>query len=442
MIFDVVRRYLKWLGYNVRYVQNFTDIDDKILKRAIAEGSTMQAIADRFIAAYFEDADRLNILRADAYPRATHAIDGIQRLIQELEQRQYAYAADGDVYYAVRQFPAYGKLSGRKLEEMQAGASGRIDVEDADKKKDAADFALWKAAKPGEPSWESPWGAGRPGWHIECSAMVRAELGESIDIHGGGMDLRFPHHENEIAQSEAVTGKPLSKYWLHNGFINMDGEKMSKSLGNFRLTRDLFANYDPMAFRLFVLQAQYRKPIDFTSDALDAAESSWKTLKEALQFGTQFAALSAWSPVAPTDLDQAAVDRFNEAMDDDFNTPIALSVVFELAKDLHRGRNLIIHEQEQDIPVEQLQQKWHTFKELLKVLGLELKKPGTVESSIEIGGTGTVGLTDGEIEALIQQRQDARQAKNWAESDRIRNSLQAQGITLIDQKDGTRWHRN
>ncbi|PSB24599.1 cysteine--tRNA ligase [Stenomitos frigidus] len=442
VIFDVVRRYLMWRGYAVRYVQNFTDIDDKILKRAIAENSTMEQIAEKYIAAYFEDSDRLNILRADVYPRATHTIDGIQRLIHELEQRHYAYAANGDVYYAVRQFPEYGKLSGRQLDDMQAGASGRVDVEeDADKKKDPADFALWKAAKPGEPSWESPWGAGRPGWHIECSAMVRDELGESIDIHAGGMDLTFPHHENEIAQSEAVTGKPLARYWLHNGFINMDGEKMSKSLGNFRLTRDLLANYDPMAFRLFVLQAQYRKPIDFTSDALDAAENGWKTLKEALQFGALFVALTAWSPEADV-LEQEAIDRFNEAMDDDFNTPIALSVLFELAKDLHRGRNLIIHDQEREIPVTQLQQKWHTFEALLKVLGLEVKEPGTVELPIEANDTGTVGLTDGEIETLIQQRKEARQSKNWAESDRIRNELQAQGITLIDQKDGvTRWHR-
>ena len=438
VIFDVVRRYLQWLGYAVRYVQNFTDIDDKILKRAVAEGSTMQAIADRFIAAYFEDADRLNILRADVYPRATHTIDGIQRLIHELEQRQYAYAADGDVYYAVRQFPAYGKLSGRKLEDMQAGASGRVDVEDdADKKQDPADFALWKAAKPGEPSWASPWGAGRPGWHIECSAMVRDELGESIDIHAGGMDLTFPHHENEIAQSEAVTGKPLAKYWLHNGFINMDGEKMSKSLGNFRLTRDLLANYEPMAFRLFVLQAQYRKPIDFTSDALDAAASSWKTLKDALQFGTQFAALPGWSPVAPTDrdLDQDIVDRFNAAMDDDFNTPIALSVVFELAKAIGREGNQLVHQGKPDLAIESLQQQWQTFISLLDVLGLAVQP--AVKPTAEPDD-----LNDAAIDTLIQQRQDARQAKNWAESDRLRNELQSHGITLIDQKDGvTRWHR-
>lgn len=446
VIFDVVRRYLLWSGYKVRYVQNFTDIDDKILKRALVENSTMEQIAEKYIAAYFEDADRLNILRADAYPRATHTIDGIQRLIYELEQRHYAYAADGDVYYSVRQFPEYGKLSGRKLEDMQAGASGRIDVEDeADKKKDPADFALWKAAKPGEPSWESPWGAGRPGWHIECSAMVRDELGESIDIHAGGMDLTFPHHENEIAQSEAVTGKPLARYWLHNGFINMDGEKMSKSLGNFRLTRDLLTTYDPMAFRLFVLQAQYRKPIDFTADALDAAENGWKTLKEALQFGTQFAALTGWSPVAPTDLDQESVDRFNEAMDDDFNTPIALSVVFELAKALTREGNQLKHQGKPDLPVEKLQQQWQTFVKLLEVLGLEAEPVSlvsTISQETVLTGRLTDRLSDAQIEALIHQRQDARQAKNWAEGDRIRNALQAQGITLIDQKDGiTRWHR-
>ncbi|XHX80256.1 MAG: cysteine--tRNA ligase [Stenomitos frigidus ULC029] len=445
VIFDVVRRYLKWRGYTVRYVQNFTDIDDKILKRALAENSTMEQIAEKYIAAYFEDADRLNILRADAYPRATHAIDGIQRLIHELEQRQYAYAADGDVYYAVRQFADYGKLSGRKLEDMQAGASGRVDEED-DKKKDPADFALWKAAKPGEPSWKSPWGEGRPGWHIECSAMVRDELGESIDIHGGGMDLTFPHHENEIAQSEAVTGKPLAKYWLHNGFINMDGEKMSKSLGNFRLTRDLLEHYDPMAFRLFVLQAQYRKPIDFTSDALDAAENGWKTLREALQFATQFAALPGWSPVALTALDQVMVDRFNEAMDDDINTPIALSVVFELAKALSREGNQLVHQGKPDLPVEQLQRQWQTFISLLEVLGLDAKPgmlAGKINASSSVTGDLTVGLSDASIESLIQQRQEARQSKNWAESDRLRNELQSQGITLIDQKDGvTRWHRN
>ncbi len=444
VIFDVVRRYLMWRGYQVRYVQNFTDIDDKLLKRAIAENSSMKEVAEKYIAAYFEDADRLNILRADSYPRATHTIDGIQRLIHELEQRNYAYASDGDVYYAVRQFPEYGKLSGRRLEEMQAGASGRVDIEEeSDKKKDPFDFALWKAAKPGEPAWESPWGAGRPGWHIECSAMVRQELGESIDIHAGGMDLTFPHHENEIAQSEAVTQKPLARFWMHNGFVNMDGEKMSKSLGNIRLTRDLLKEYDPMAFRLFVLQAHYRKPIDFTAAGLEAAESGWNTLKEALKYSSDFSKLPGWS-ATPPELDQDAVNRFNEAMDDDFNTPIALSVLFELAKDLRREGNLLIHEGQPKMPVEDLQRHWQTLASLAQVLGLEVKTgTGDTTPATGVSETETVGLTDTEIEALIQQRQEARKAKNWAESDRIRNELQSYGITLIDQKDGTtHWHRN
>ncbi len=441
IIFDVVRRYLRHLGYDVRYVQNFTDIDDKILKRAVSEGSTMQAVADRFIAAYFEDADRLNILRADSYPRATHTIDGIQRLIHELEQRQYAYAADGDVYYSVRKFSGYGKLSGRKLDEMQAGASGRVETdEEGEKKKDPFDFALWKAAKSGEPAWESPWGKGRPGWHIECSAMVRQELGESIDIHAGGMDLQFPHHENEIAQSEPVTGKPLARYWLHNGFVNMDGEKMSKSIGNIRLTRDLLKEYDPMAFRLFVLQAHYRKPIDFTAEGLEAAASGWRTMQEAFQYGAKFQALPGWSDGEA--LDQAIVDRFNEAMDDDFNTPIALSVLFELAKDLRREGNQLVHQGRLDLPIEQLQLQFQTFVSLAKVLGLETLS-GKIVAHSSMSGDLTIGFTDAKIEALIQQRKEARQAKNWAEGDRIRDELKAQGITLIDKAGGvTLWHRD
>jgi cysteinyl-tRNA synthetase len=449
VVFDVVRRYLMWRGYQVRYVQNFTDIDDKILKRAIAEDTTMEAISEKYIAAYFEDADRLNILRADAYPRATHAIDGIQRLIHDLEQRDYAYAAGGDVYYAVRRFGPYGKLSGRKLEDMEAGASGRVDAdEEADKKQDPFDFALWKAAKPGEPSWPSPWGPGRPGWHIECSAMVRDMFGESIDIHAGGVDLTFPHHENEIAQSEAVTGHSLARYWMHNGFLNIDGEKMSKSLGNFRLTRDLLETYDPMAFRLFILQAQYRKPIDFTAEALDAATSGWQTLQEAMQFGDRFSALPGWS-AEPVALDGGMSDRFQQAMDDDFNTPIALSVLFELAKDIRREGNQLVHQGQPDRPVAALQQQYVTLVELSRLLGLEVK-PGRESTGSATGSRATMPntaskntvLSDAAIEALIQQRREARNAKDFAAGDRIRDDLQAQGITLIDQAGGiTRWHR-
>jgi cysteinyl-tRNA synthetase len=453
VVFDVVRRYLQWRGYRVRYVQNFTDIDDKILKRAVDEGTTMQAIAEKYIAAYFEDADRLNILRADDYPRATHAIDGIQRLIHDLEQRDYAYAAGGDVYYAVRRFADYGKLSGRRLDDMEAGASGRVDAdEEAGKKQDPFDFALWKAAKPGEPSWESPWGAGRPGWHIECSAMVRDTFGDSIDIHAGGVDLTFPHHENEIAQSEAVTGQSLARYWMHNGFLNIDGEKMSKSLGNFRLTRDLLATIDPMAFRLFILQAQYRKPIDFTAEALAAATSGWQTVQEALQYGDRFRTLPDWStPPSPNPaLNQPYIDRFNQAMDDDFNTPVALSVVFELAKETRREGNQLVHQGHTDLPVATVQATYQTLEQLAQVLGLAIQPPADASGSDASGSdasgsdadASSTGLSDAEVDALIQQRRDARQAKNFAEGDRLRDLLQAEGITLIDQPGGTtRWHR-
>ncbi len=450
IVWDVVRRYLQWLGYQVRYVQNFTDIDDKILNRAKAEGSTMQAVAEKFTAAYFEDMARLNVLPADEYPRATHMLDGIKRLIHQLEQQGYAYAVDGDVYYAVRQFPQYGKLSGRKFDEMQAGASGRVDGDDPDgqKKKDPFDFALWKQAKPAEPAWESPWGTGRPGWHIECSAMVQHCLGESIDIHCGGSDLVFPHHENEIAQSEAASGQALARYWLHNGFVNVSGEKMSKSLGNFTTIRDLLdhGKINPMVLRLFVLQAQYRKPIDFTDEAIASAERSWFTLKEGLMFGYQSGMRLNWPDLTDSNfgdpanmrIDRASenVQAFQTAMDDDCNTSGALVVLFELAKELRREGNLLIHEGKTATEPMALRDKWQTLVCLAQVLGLEAK-PEVVHSDED------AVLRDDEVEALIQQRQEARKTKNWAESDRLRDLLQGHGITLIDQPGGiTRWHRN
>ncbi|MBD2336871.1 cysteine--tRNA ligase [Calothrix sp. FACHB-156] len=451
IVWDVVRRYLQFSGYEVRYIQNFTDIDDKILNRAREERSSMEAVAERYIKAYFEDMARLGIKEADEYPRATHTMNGIQRLIHDLENKGYAYPADGDVYYAVRQFADYGKLSGRKLEDMQAGASDRVNIEDAEykKKKDPFDFALWKAARPGEPSWQSPWGAGRPGWHIECSAMVRDRLGDTIDIHAGGADLIFPHHENEIAQSEAVTGKPLSRYWLHNGMVKVDGEKMSKSLGNFTTIRDLLdRGVEPMAVRLFVLQAQYRKPIDFTDEAIAAATNGWHTLKEGLLFGYEYGEkLGNSGPplgirgngewrMGNGNIDEANtyVQRFKEAVDDDFNFPGGLAVIFELAKELRREGNIIVHEGKTTTPAEELRQQWQTLVTLAGVLGLEAKPEAEKPASN--------GLSDAEIEDLIAQRQAARKAKNFAEGDRIRNELQAQGITLIDSKDGTRWHRN
>ncbi|MBD2204154.1 cysteine--tRNA ligase [Calothrix sp. FACHB-1219] len=440
IVWDVVRRYLQFSGYEVRYIQNFTDIDDKILNRARQERSSMEAVADRFIKAYFEDMARLGIKEADEYPRATHTMNGIQRLIHDLENKGYAYPADGDVYYAVRQFSDYGKLSGRKLDDLQAGASDRVNIEDPEyqKKKDPFDFALWKAAKPGEPAWESPWGSGRPGWHIECSAMVRDRLGDTIDIHAGGADLIFPHHENEIAQSEAVTGKPLATYWLHNGMVKVDGEKMSKSLGNFTTIRDLLdRDVEPMAVRLFVLQAQYRKPIDFTDEAIAAATNGWHTLKEGLLFGDEYGEQLGWevnNAGSTTEISPEYVNRFREAVDDDFNFPGGLAIIFELAKELRREGNIIVHEGKTATPAEDLRQQWETLITLAGVLGLETKP--------EAAKPANNGLSDAEIEDLIAQRQAARKAKNFAEGDRIRNELQAQGITLIDSKDGTRWHRS
>lgn len=449
LAWDVLRRYLQWRGYTVHYVQNFTDIDDKILNRARAEGATMQAVSDRYIAAYFRDIRRLNILDANDYPRVTEHIPAIHHLIQVLVEKDYAYAIDGDVYYNVRQFAEYGKLSGRQLEHMQAGAGGRVDraacaqrnPDDPDRKKrNSFDFALWKSAKPGEPAWESPWGMGRPGWHIECSAMIRARLGETIDIHGGGGDLVFPHHENEIAQSEALTGQPLARYWLHNGMVTVKGEKMSKSLGNFTTIAALLdgqgSDYpqpvDPMAIRLFVLQAHYRKPLDFTPMAIASAEKGWQTLNAALTAELP----SHEQPVNA--LDAESVRRFQSAMDDDLNTAAALAVLFELAKSIQREVNRRTHQSTQTLSDRQLSITGQTLNQLACILGLEARQEPTASAP-----DSSLDLDVAWVETLLHQRQVARREKRYAESDRIRNELQAVGVTLIDQPDGqTRWHRS
>jgi cysteinyl-tRNA synthetase len=432
VVWDMIRRYLA-TKYQVRFVQNITDIDDKILKRALERNTTMNAIANQYIAAYDEDMAKLNIAKADDYPRATETIPEIIELIQQLIDREYAYASGGDVYYAVQKFPSYGKLSGRKLEDMQAGASGRVD-EQEEQKRYPFDFALWKSAKPNEPFWSSPWGDGRPGWHIECSAMVRSHLGETIDIHAGGSDLQFPHHENEIAQSEAANTKPLAKYWMHNGFVNIDGEKMSKSLNNFKTIRDLFGYFDPMAIRLFTLQAQYRQPIDFTEDAINAATKGWETIRDGMLFASDFGAKLGWQNIEiPSRQDVGeAIAGFEEAMDDDFNTSVAMSHVFELAKKLRAERNSLSHAGKTAASSEVLFRDWQALSYMTSVLGFV--------ANICDREVKAESISEAEIASLIQQRIEAKQAKNYQEGDRIRNYLKEKGITLVDQKDGTtRW---
>jgi cysteinyl-tRNA synthetase len=452
IVWDTVRRYLQWRGYKVEYVQNFTDIDDKILNRAELEQSSMTAVAEKYTAAYFEDMHSLNVCDADSYPLATKHIQEIQDLITDLEQKGFAYTVDGDVYFRVRKDAEYGKLSKRNLDDLRAGAGERIEAADPDqiKKEDPFDFALWKAAKPGEPAWESPWGNGRPGWHIECSAMIRTQLGETIDIHCGGNDLVFPHHENEIAQSECAHDRPLSTYWMHNGMVNIGGEKMSKSLGNFTTIRKLLSDYhdinnhkveiDPMTVRLFVLTAQYRKPIDFNDASITAAGQSWQTIKDGLSFGYEFGEKLGWAnldplstiPISTTTED---VDRFRSAVDDDFNFAEGLVVIFELAKELRKVGNIIAHNSEQNIDPTLLKDKWQTLIELAGVLGLVVNPD---QLKVQTGG-----LSDAEIESLLVERQTARANKDFATSDRIRAQLTADKIVVIDKAGvPSTWYRS
>jgi cysteinyl-tRNA synthetase len=442
---DVLRRYLIWSGYAVTFVQNYTDIDDKILNRAAEEGSSMEAVSERNIEAFVADMARLNILPPDRMPRATQSLAAIRHLIEELEAKGAAYSADGDVYFAVMKHAGYGKLSGRDLAEQQENAAGRVATEEGARKQHPFDFALWKGAKPGEPSFESPWGPGRPGWHIECSAMVREELGDTIDIHLGGADLVFPHHENEIAQSEAATGQELARYWLHNGMVNVGGQKMSKSLGNFTTIRALLdSGVSPMTLRLFTLQAHYRKPLDFTAEALDAAATGWKGLNAALGLvGSASAAATATPPAQlPPEL-AAARTRFVAAMDDDLNTSAALAVLFELAKPLRslanrseRGDGAAAAEAATPALVAQGQ----LLLELAGVLGLQHEQ--AAESPAAGPGSSAASPSDAEIEAQIQARQAAKAARDFATADAIRAELQAQGIELIDKPGGvTEWLR-
>jgi cysteinyl-tRNA synthetase len=423
LVFDLVARWLRASGYGLTYVRNITDIDDKIIRRAVQNGETIGALTARFIAAMHEDLDALGVLRPDHEPRATEYVPQMLDIIGLLEKKGLAYATpDGDVDYAVRRFEGYGKLSGKSLDELRAGE--RVAVGDG--KQDPLDFVLWKAAKPDEPAeakWASPWGAGRPGWHIECSAMSSALLGNTFDIHGGGADLQFPHHENEIAQSEGAHGGTFVRYWMHNGFVRVDDEKMSKSLGNFFTIREVLERYDPEVLRLFVLRAHYRSPLNYSDAHLDDARASLLRLYTALSAGAAGSAQPAGEP----DWTRPDGVRFREAMDDDFNTPVAVSVLFELAGEVNRSRDAAAERQ---------------LRALAGVLGL---LGGDRDAVVRGGLLGRARaadrLSDADIDARVAQRTEAKKARRFDEADRLRAELLEQGVVLEDGAGGTRWRR-
>ncbi|MBT8119025.1 MAG: cysteine--tRNA ligase [Gammaproteobacteria bacterium] len=420
VVFDAVTRYLRFSGYDVTYVRNITDIDDKIINRANENGEEFSALTERFIQAMHEDAAELGVLSPDEEPRATSSMKDIIDMVQTLVDKGHAYAAkteagNGDVYFDVSTFEDYGKLSGKKLEDLRAGERVAVD----ENKDDPLDFVLWKAAKPGEPSWDSPWGKGRPGWHIECSAMSTCCLGNHFDIHGGGQDLQFPHHENEIAQSEAATGETFVNLWMHNGFVRIDDEKMSKSLGNFFTVREILKLYKGEEIRYFVLASQYRSPLNYSDQLLDTARTALSRLYNTLR-----------DLDVPADYDEndGAVTRFKQAMDDDFNTPEALAVIFDLANQVNKLR---------DTDVDAAVKKAAVLKKLANVLGLLEQDP---EQFLHAAAAETD--SDVDIDALIEARNTARENKDWAEADRIRDELDAMGIVLEDKDGKTVWRRS
>ena len=416
VVFDTLRRYFEHKGYQVSFVQNFTDIDDKMIRRANEEGITVRELGERFIREYYQDADALGIERATVNPKATEHIPEIIDIIKKLEEKGLAYACgNGDVYYNTQAFASYGKLCGQNLDDLESGA--RIDTDP--NKRHPMDFALWKAQKPGEPAWESPWGMGRPGWHIECSAMSMKYLGETIDIHCGGKDLVFPHHENEIAQSEGATGKPFVHYWMHNGFINVDNQKMSKSLGNFFTVRDIAKEYDLEAVRMFMLSAHYRSPINFSRDMIEQAKASLERLYNARDRYAFLLKNAKDGELGERETElmariQAARDGFDAAMDDDLNTADAFGNIFELV----RAANAALDESS---PRQAVQAALDALNELTGVCGLLTRKTGE---------------EDGQVDALLKARAQARADKNWKESDRLRDEITALGYVLKDTKQG------
>jgi len=420
IVYDTVRRYLTFRGYEVNFVSNFTDVDDKIIKTANELGEEVSELTERFIKAYFEDVKALGCQEADAHPRVTEHMDGIIEFIEVLVEKGYAYESQGDVYYRTRKFEGYGKLSHQSVDDLKVGAR----IEAGEKKEDALDFALWKAVKPGEIYWESPWGQGRPGWHIECSVMARELLGDTIDIHAGGQDLTFPHHENEIAQSEAYTGKQFARYWMHNGYINIDNEKMSKSLGNFVLVNDIRQQIDPQVLRFFMLSVHYRHPINFSQELVENAENglarirtSYSNLAHRLESSPE---LGDYADTWLHKIEEVRT-QFTTAMDDDFNTANGIAALFELAS----LANLYLMEKHTEANV--LSAFMNTLKELANVLGIE----------VEV----TTEVLDEEIDALIAERIQARKDKDFARADAIRDQLKEMNILLEDTAQGIRWKR-
>jgi cysteinyl-tRNA synthetase len=438
VVFDVIYRYLTYKGYGVTYVRNFTDIDDKIIKRANEAGRGTVDLSEEFIREYHEDMDALGILRPTVEPRATETIPAMIELISRLFEKGYAYRAGDDVAFSVKKFAGYGKLSGKKIDELESGA--RVEVDD--KKQDPLDFILWKGAKPGEPSWESPWGKGRPGWHIECSAMSGSILGETIDIHGGGKDLIFPHHENEIAQSEAATGKPFVRYFIHNGFVNIDSEKMSKSTGKFFTVRDIRKKYHPEVVRLFLLSVHYRNPVDFSEknlrDAREGLDRLYATKARVFETGGTGGPTPGGGPADEIEAAvKAFVAGFEEAMDDDFNTALVLGRLFDLShlfnrfldgqKELPEGRRV------------SLVGAWEALSGPLGVLGILGREPGTYATEVKSLGLGDAAIGAEEVERLIAERNAARKAKDFKRADEIRDELVDKGVLLQDGPDGTTW---
>jgi cysteinyl-tRNA synthetase len=433
VVFDVIFRYFKAHGYDVVYVRNFTDIDDKIIRRAAEIGMDPKALADKYIDEFYRDMDALHVERASFEPRVTEHIDDVVQLVEKLIAKEAAYVVDGDVFFAVDAFEAYGKLSNRRLEDMDPGARVAIDS----RKRNPFDFTLWKAAKPGEPSWDSPWGEGRPGWHIECSAMSARYLGETFDIHGGGRDLIFPHHENEIAQSEAGHGREFVRYWIHNGFVNIDKEKMSKSLGNFRMIKDVIQQYHPEVIRLFLLSKQYRKPIDFNQASMEASRTALDRIYALLLRIDETIAGAETSAAVPEDM--PFWKKFCQAMDDDFNTANGIAVIFNAV----RHANRIMDENENDTTFRNVMKSLSIIKlEILRmgaVLGIGSDAPD-VYFHVQRESVLAQGTTDVKfIEALIADREAARQEKNWERADEIREQLASMNIVLKDQPDGTHW---